>query len=509
MTGQDHILSSTRKSAARNSSTFSPSMSPKLRTSATCRLAATLLAVLVAATTAGCTLYPSYLTRTGLNPELVGQSRAEFEKGWQAEADRAVGSSARHSRVVAERLGDVQYELLFWSVHTNHGAWDHDEWVAFRDGVIVQTGSGGVNAAWVERNWLSISSFGKVPLDQLDAIKTAAVQQSVLDPICGLVRGPGYGDDGLVAVVHTADSSPWKYQAVVVEYRNPRVIGEIDFYLLPAGDGKYDGQMRWWNSRGYPFEISKCEVVRKASSSAVLTSSVWGTSQSLPLRLISQESRSQKEADLPSMSSGTGWIEEHGLVVTNCHVISQAKSLRVYLGDGRQASAAVVASDTVNDLALLKVDIDALPLGIRVRDAAAALGEDILTLGYPLTRLLGDSLKVGRGSISAINGLEGNATHLQIDAPVHPGNSGGPVLAMDGQVVGVIVARMKDGVVLRESGVLPQNINYAIKAAYVRPLLAMVPQLGAHSVAAVVVGASAQDVVGAVQQSVVRIEVTR
>lgn len=479
----------------------------KLQRSLVGRLGATGLALFVAVSLGGCGI--TWLTSTGLSTELVGQSRAEFEQGWQAEAHRVVGNGAKPSRVVKEMLGNVQYELLFWSVGNRYGTWSHDEWVAFRNGVVVQVGSGGVNASSVEQRWLSIKNFGTVPLDQLDAIKAAAEQQSEMDPMCGLVRGPGYGDKGLVAIVHTPSTSPWKYQAVVVEYGNPRVIGEIDFYLLPVGDGRYDGIMRWWNSRGYSYEVNKCEVAIRAPSSAVLTSSFSGVPQSLPLRLISQETRAQRIATAPSNSSGTGWIEEHGLVVTNEHVISKAKSLKIVFGDGREATAVVLASDIVNDLALLKVDLATLPAGIRVRDATAVLGEDVLTLGYPLTWLLGDSLKMGRGSVSGTSGLEGNATLLQIDAPVHPGNSGGPVLAMDGQVIGVISARVRDIVVLRESGVIPQNINYAIKAAYLRPLLSMVPHLGSHPVASIEASASAENVVRAVQQAVVRIEVTR
>jgi len=216
-----------------------------------------------------------------------------------------------------------------------------------------------------------------------------------------------------------------------------------------------------------------------------------------------------------SLSSGTGWVEEHGLVVTNYHVVNKSSLIRVHLSDGRSSTAALLAGDSAIDLALLKVDLEAMPLGIRIREKPAALGEDVLTLGYPLTQVLGSSLKMGRGSVSSVTGFEGSASRIQIDVPVHPGNSGGPVVAFDGQVLGVIVSRISDREFIRDHGFIAQNINYAIKADYLRPLIAacvaaLDPQvLSVRPTIEVAPGASVQDAVKALQQAVVRVESVR
>jgi len=212
---------------------------------------------------------------------------------------------------------------------------------------------------------------------------------------------------------------------------------------------------------------------------------------------------------LPAVSSGTGWLEEHGFVVTNHHVIQGARSIEVVFSDGRKETASVAAHDPHNDLALLRLNSSEMPPGLRVRDAAADLGEGVITLGYPLTDILGDSIRMGRGSVNAVTGLNDDASRIQIDAPVHPGNSGGPVLSMDGEVLGVVVSRVKDSLVIREAGVIAQNINYAIKVGYLRPLLSTISDKETHKTVQVIEGAAVEDVVKAAQRSVVRIRCQR
>jgi len=188
------------------------------------------------------------------------------------------------------------------------------------------------------------------------------------------------------------------------------------------------------------------------------------------LRLISHEEQPIREP-VESIRQGTGWFERHGFVVTNAHVVSGASKIEVKLSDGRAFGAQLVVADSVNDLALLSVEGADLPAGLVVSERAVGLAEDIVLLGYPLTHILGESIKVGRGSVSSLTGLGDDVTRIQIDAPVHPGNSGGPVLSNRGEVVGVVVSRLRDGALVRDAGVIAQNLNYAIKASYVRALV--------------------------------------
>lgn len=142
--------------------------------------------------------------------------------------------------------------------------------------------------------------------------------------------------------------------------------------------------------------------------------------------------------------SGTGFIVEGpGLVVTNAHVVGSAKTVQLVLDRGKKSvSATVTGTDESSDLAVLKVDPDALkgrralPLAdsddVGVGDLAVAIG---FPLGLDRTVTSGIVSGIGR-SIRAPNGFSIDKV-LQTDAPINPGNSGGPLLDERGRVIGV------------------------------------------------------------------------
>lgn len=168
--------------------------------------------------------------------------------------------------------------------------------------------------------------------------------------------------------------------------------------------------------------------------------------------------------------SGTGFfITEDGYLVTNNHVVRTAKRLKVKQRDAIY-QAEIVKTDPKNDLALVKVDgkFPYLPLA---KTTAASLGESVFTIGFPNVLLQGLEPKYTDGKISSLAGMQDDPTQYQISVPVQPGNSGGPLVDLNGHVVGVIVARLNDLSMLRNSGSLPQNVNYAIKLAPLRDLL--------------------------------------
>jgi S1-C subfamily serine protease len=81
------------------------------------------------------------------------------------------------------------------------------------------------------------------------------------------------------------------------------------------------------------------------------------------------------------------------------------------------------------------------------------------------------------GKISSLSGARDDARHFQISVAVQPGNSGGALVDSVGNVVGVVTARLSDAAALKTSGVLPQNVNYAIKSSYVLALIDSLPEL--------------------------------
>jgi S1-C subfamily serine protease len=166
----------------------------------------------------------------------------------------------------------------------------------------------------------------------------------------------------------------------------------------------------------------------------------------------------------PQVSSGTGFVVARQRVMTNHHVIERCTAVRVRPADGgRDLVARVVAQDPRRDLALLAVEGDAgPPLPFR-RGPAVRRGEQVVTYGFPLAGLLSSGPTLTTGEISALAGLGDNETQFQISAPVQQGNSGGPLLDLAGNVVGVVVSKLNAQRVAQRTGDIPQNVNFAVK----------------------------------------------
>jgi hypothetical protein len=163
------------------------------------------------------------------------------------------------------------------------------------------------------------------------------------------------------------------------------------------------------------------------------------------------------------VSSGTGFVVAPGRALTNAHVIEDCRGVRVRAAGGADLAGRVLASDRERDLALVEVPPEAgPPLPFR-RDTNVRRGEGVVTYGFPLAGLLSSGPTLTTGEISALAGLSDNQRQFQISAPVQPGNSGGPLLDMGGNVVGVIVSKLNAQRVAQRTGDIPQNVNFAVK----------------------------------------------
>ena len=180
---------------------------------------------------------------------------------------------------------------------------------------------------------------------------------------------------------------------------------------------------------------------------------------------IEQKKEQQKKAEesKPSEWSGTGFALNGGCVVTNYHVVENAKNIIVQGINGDVAmdfEASVIATDKINDLAVLKI-IDSRFTGFgtipyKVKSTIADVGEDVFVLGYPLTMTMGDELKLTTGVISSKTGFQGDVSQYQISAPVQPGNSGGPLFDGKGNLIGIVSSKHLG----------TENVGYAIKTSY-------------------------------------------
>ena len=138
--------------------------------------------------------------------------------------------------------------------------------------------------------------------------------------------------------------------------------------------------------------------------------------------------------------SGSGFIiNEGGLVVTNKHVVEGSNRVTVRLAAGGEYQGSVTQRHPTLDLAYIQIGATRSFTPIAVGDSdAIRVGEDVIVIGFPLGNSLGLEPTVSVGIISAKR--DGR---LQTDASLNPGNSGGPLLDMFGQVVGVVVSRIE------------------------------------------------------------------
>ena len=166
-------------------------------------------------------------------------------------------------------------------------------------------------------------------------------------------------------------------------------------------------------------------------------------------------------------SGGSGFAVARRLLVTNYHVIEHAASISV-AGADRTGPAQVVATDPVNDIALVSIDHDANGVARFRGDADVDLGEDIIVGGFPLQGLLGSGPQISGGNVSALTGMRNDSSVLQFNAPIGSGSSGGPILDCSGLVVGLVRSVLRTDL---DHAPIAQNINFAVKAALVRSFL--------------------------------------
>ncbi|SNY96373.1 DegQ family serine endoprotease [Halomonas sp. hl-4] len=136
-------------------------------------------------------------------------------------------------------------------------------------------------------------------------------------------------------------------------------------------------------------------------------------------------------------SLGSGFIiSEDGYVMTNAHVVQDADEILVRLNDRRELTAELIGSDPQTDVALLKVDADALPT-LNLGDSdELRVGEWVAAIGSPF----GFDHSVTAGIVSAINRTlprDAYVPFIQTDVAINPGNSGGPLFNLDGEVIGI------------------------------------------------------------------------
>lgn len=172
-------------------------------------------------------------------------------------------------------------------------------------------------------------------------------------------------------------------------------------------------------------------------------------------------------------SSGSGFvIATNGIIVTNFHVVDGANGIDVFVnrnGEVKTYNAKVLISDKANDISILKIEDKSFTnfaqLPYAVKTPILDVGTSVFALGYPMSDILGEEIKVTDGIISSKTGYQGDVVTYQISVPIQPGNSGGPLFDKNGNLVGITNAGVPDA----------QNVGYAIKVSYLKNFIDSAP----------------------------------
>lgn len=164
-------------------------------------------------------------------------------------------------------------------------------------------------------------------------------------------------------------------------------------------------------------------------------------------------------------SIGAGIVATRdGMVITNNHVVDGCSAIVVLDSQKNRASAERVATDARNDLALIRVNRSFPEVAAFRKGVQLQAGESVTVVGYPLASILGSEQNVSFGYVTATAGLRGDASTFLISAPIHRGNSGGPILDQGGNVTGIVTSKLNALAVQKRTGDLPQNISFGVKA---------------------------------------------
>jgi S1-C subfamily serine protease len=169
--------------------------------------------------------------------------------------------------------------------------------------------------------------------------------------------------------------------------------------------------------------------------------------------------QAQPNRNARQVSSGTGFVVAPDRILTNHHVVNGCDRVLARTPDGRWLAATPPArTDQALDLAVLTVPGNPGPVLAFRTGPAIRRGEDVIVYGFPLAGLLSSDPKLTRGVINALAGVGNDQNNFQISAEVQPGNSGGPMVDLQGNVVGVVVSKLDNRRVQNVD-----NVNFAVK----------------------------------------------
>lgn len=242
---------------------------------------------------------------------------------------------------------------------------------------------------------------------------------------------------------YSYDKSEWSFFSGIIEYKGKKYSSKT-YGHIKAGDEVieiYNNELISENNK------RQQEEKRKQQEKENENEPFYGYSNS----------------DIIPAATGSGFfISNDGRVVSNFHVVNSCDILKIF-HNGEEFKASTVAKDTINDLSLLVTNANP-SIFYTIANKNVGLLEEIIVAGFPLGRKVSSSIKTSRGSVTSLSGVGDNYSNFQIDAALNQGNSGGPIIDIKGNVVGVAVAKygVEDDV---------ESFNFGIKSSVLKNFL--------------------------------------
>ena len=330
-------------------------------------------------------------------------------------------------------------------------------------------------------------------LDALEGIWTVSESGTWRNVYSGMNGTlPHRKNDYRIAIVRDSSKPNYDFTAVVLETENPYwMAGRVKAHFRKtAYERAYDALWYMGNyseERG-SYVIEESGLI-KVSRTAYDPNNQYieVTTTSLFVKAyppINNQSR-PGEGDKSLKGSGSGFLfTSTGLIVTNYHVVENANRIEVVFPEKHlKKSGTVRIKDAKNDIAVVEVkefsysDISAQPIPYSFADISSVkVGQEVFTLGFPLGDIMGTKSRLSTGRINSQFGIQDDPRLFQISNPLQPGNSGGPLFNLKGELVGVVVSSLNAKYFYDNAGIIPQNVNFAVKANYLQSLIAMIPE---------------------------------
>ena len=289
-----------------------------------------------------------------------------------------------------------------------------------------------------------------------------------LSPIEGIYKN--YSNDGnsyKIAILRNKD----QYVGIIVDADNTLwKKGEIKITLNHIEGGAYDAEY-------FDANRKKLNAIAGIKDNRLLEFTVPNIGNFSFLKIYpssNEHSNVGINTNVQYSATGSGVLIYDNIIITNYHVIKDAEKIEAIIsinGMPETFSARVLCSDKTNDLAIVCIKDEKYKgqtkFPFKILSHTVDVGTSVFTMGFPLTDLLGDEVKITDGIISSKSGYNGDIVLYQISAPIQPGNSGGPLFDKNGNLVGITNAGIDKSVA--------ENVGYAIKSNYVLNIIDSAP----------------------------------